>query len=131
MTRYSTSTEHPTLPFHDSPPIAANSYPDAPGFKSDGPSREAAHAVKAVASTLRARVLDAIKVASLPPTADEIADKLGASILSVRPRCSELFRRGEIAKADLRGRNDSGMSATRWKVAPPLPGGGVHTGGSR
>jgi hypothetical protein len=78
-------------------------YPDAPGFKASGPSEEAAHAIAEIAPTLRDRVPAAI--ASAPPglTADDVACRLNKSILSVRPRVSELHLRGEIRQSGARG----------------------------
>lgn len=100
---------------------AAKSYPDHAGWKADGPSRAAANAIEPVARTLRDRVLNVIRRAPVPPTADEIAAGLGENILSIRPRVSELHRQGWIIPAGDRGRNISGMTATRWRSAPPLP----------
>jgi hypothetical protein len=54
-------------------------------------------------------------------TADEIAQALSASVLSIRPRVSELNRSGEIVQTGARRKNESGLSATVWKIAPPLP----------
>jgi hypothetical protein len=99
----------------------ADIYPMSPGFKSDGTSRQAANAIAPMARNLRGRVLAHIKASAAPPTADEIADQLGQSILSVRPRVAELHRQGEITVADSKGRNESGHAAQRWKPAPPLP----------
>lgn len=102
-------------------------YPDAPGFKVPGPSQEAAEAVKEPARVLREGVLRAFGAHPYGATADEIADALGRSILSVRPRVSELYRQGEIERTGERRRNDSGMSATVWRTraAPPRNGGAV------
>ncbi len=97
-------------------------YPDAPGFKARGPSEQAAQAIKGPAKTLREEVLRTISLAPSGLTADAVADRLGRSILSVRPRVSELHRQGEIRPAPQRGRNNSGMSATVWVVSPPLSG---------
>jgi hypothetical protein len=99
-------------------PIAI--YPDAPGYKAHGPSEEAAKAIGAVAVTLRDQVREVIVSCPRGITADEIAHKLNRSILSVRPRVSELRRQGEIQQAEGRGKNQSGMSASRWIIAPPL-----------
>jgi hypothetical protein len=50
-------------------------------------------------------------------TADEIAAQLGCSILSVRPRVSELNVGGEIEQTGARRKNASGMTATVWRFA--------------
>jgi predicted ArsR family transcriptional regulator len=49
-------------------------------------------------------------------TADEIAKDLNLSILSVRPRVSELHRSGEIEQTGGRRKNESGMTATVWRI---------------
>jgi len=98
-------------------------YPDAPGFKAHGTSEQAARIVAGTAKTLRAQVLQAIAAAPDGLTADEVAERLNKSILSVRPRVSELNRNGEIRQAPNRGRNSSGMSASVWVVAPSIAGG--------
>jgi predicted transcriptional regulator len=50
-------------------------------------------------------------------TADEIADELNRSILSIRPRFSELLRQGLIRDTGVRRGNQSGCSAKVWRVA--------------
>jgi hypothetical protein len=101
-------------------------YPDAPGFKSSGTSEQAATAISGTAKTLRDQVLHTIAASPHGLTADEVANKLNKSILSVRPRVSELRRQGEIRQTGGRGKNDSGMTANRWTLAPPLPEQGGH-----
>jgi predicted ArsR family transcriptional regulator len=98
-------------------------YPDAPGFKTAGPSEDAAKAISGKANRMRAAVLEKIAQRPAGATADEIAHDLGLSILSVRPRVSELNRSGEIRQTGSRRKNESGMTATVWQIAPPLPGG--------
>lgn len=97
------------------------SYPDRPGFKTTGPSEEAADAIAPRALRIRDSVLEVITTAPSPMTADEIAGALGLSILTVRPRVSELHRMGEIRRASDRRCNSSGMTASTWRAAPPLP----------
>jgi predicted ArsR family transcriptional regulator len=98
-------------------------YPDAPGFKTAGPSQDAAKAISGKANRMRAAVLAKIAQCPAGATADEIAHDLGLSVLSVRPRVSELNRSGEIRQTGTRRKNDSGMTATVWQLAPTLPGG--------
>lgn len=94
-------------------------YPETAGFKAYGPSQEAARAVAPFAKTLRDRVLRLVQ--SLAPdealTADQIALKLERSVLSIRPRVSELSAAGKIRPVKERGRNQSGMTATKWRSA--------------
>ncbi len=94
-------------------------YPDSPGFKAHGPSEEAAAKIASTASVIRAKVL-AVFEAAHPAgrTADEVAKDLHLSVLTVRPRVSELHRDGELEKTPERGTNESGMSATVWRYVP-------------
>lgn len=98
----------------------SETYPDHPGFKASGPSEEAANAIAGVAGTLRDQVREVIAGSPAGITADDVAHKLNRSILSVRPRVSELRRLGEIRHSGSRGKNKSGMSASLWVIAPPL-----------
>lgn len=90
-------------------------YPGSPGFKTSGPSQEAAEAMKPTAATLRAHALAVLERG--PKTADEVADAMRESILSVRPRLSELRATGAIVDSGLRRLNASGKNATVWRVA--------------
>jgi hypothetical protein len=101
--------------------LSRQDYPDSPGFKVSGPSEQAAERIAPTAKTLRVEVLKVIQQTPSGLTADEIAEKLHRSVLSVRPRVSELRRLGEIRQSGERGRNASGMSASVWIPAPPLP----------
>jgi hypothetical protein len=95
-------------------------YPDSPGFKVSGPSEQAAEAIAPRAPRIRDTVLEKIAGAAAPLTADEVAGALGMSVLTVRPRVSELHRMGEIQRASDRRCNSSGMTASTWRAAPPL-----------
>jgi hypothetical protein len=101
-------------------PTAAGRYPRAPGFKTRGPSQEAARRVAGDASRLRAAVLAELYQWPNGRTADEIAAGLRRSILSVRPRVSELLADGKIMPTEDRRRNESGHSATVWKVVTTM-----------
>jgi predicted ArsR family transcriptional regulator len=96
------------------------SYPNSPGFKTDGTSREAAGKMRRPALTLRDRVLDLLSQ-GYRLTADEIADVLHESILSIRPRVSELHRKGLIQRSSVRRTNASGMQAHVWAAAARRP----------
>jgi len=93
-------------------------YPDAPGFKVSGPSEQAAEAMSGNAKKLRAAVLKQLATYPGGATADEIAKDLNLSILSVRPRVSELKRNGDIEQTGARRKNESGMTATVWRISP-------------
>jgi predicted ArsR family transcriptional regulator len=62
---------------------------------------------------LQAKVYAAL-AAGGPLTADEVAEVLGQSILNVRPRVSELAKRGLVRDSGRRGRNASGHKAAKW-----------------
>jgi hypothetical protein len=97
-------------------------YPDAPGFKAAGSSEEAAEKTAGRANVMRATVLTAFR--NCYPqgrTADEIASSLNMTVLSVRPRVSELHRSGLLANTGQRRTNSSGMSATVWRFVPQSP----------
>jgi hypothetical protein len=100
--------------------MSDSTYPDQPGYKAPGPSEDAAKATAAIAGTLRDQVREVIAMSPSGITADDVAFRLNRSILSVRPRVSELRRLGDIRQAEGRGKNQSGMSASRWVIAPPL-----------
>jgi hypothetical protein len=97
-------------------------YPEEVGFKSAGPSEEAARAIDRTARSLRVQVLKTIADSPAGLSADSVAGRLGRSILSVRPRVSELHRLGEIRPTKRRVKNASGLNATVWMRSPPLPG---------
>lgn len=90
-------------------------YPHEPGYKSEGTSREAAAAMQGKAPTLRQRVLDALLIHG-HMTPDETADYLGETILSVRPRFSELLNAGAIVDTGIRRENASGKRAAVYRA---------------
>ena len=92
-------------------------YPDAPGFKVSGPSEQAAEAIAGAAIKMREIVLAQFALHPSGATADEIAKDLNLSVLSVRPRVSELKRAGKIVQTGARRKNESGMTATVWRIA--------------
>lgn len=84
-------------------------YPHSPGYKRNGTSQESATRIAPRTKTLRDRCLSVLKFEPLSP--DEIALRLGESVLSVRPRCSELLALGKIRETDERRANASGHFA--------------------
>lgn len=93
-------------------------YPTNPGFTEPTTSRDAARKIAPRAQTLRDQVLIAYRVAwPAGLTADEAAAKMGKSILSVRPRVTELRKTGDLMVVkNLDGspstrKNDSGVEA--------------------
>jgi hypothetical protein len=102
-------------------------YPDSPGYRTVGTSELAAATIAPAATKLRALVLAEFQRAGAGLTADEIAKALNLSVLSVRPRVSELRRNGEIEQTGSRRKNESEMTATVWRIAAQLPGdAGAH-----
>ena len=87
-------------------------YPKRPGYKRDGTSKAAAKAVSPKAPTIRDQVLSLLKRQACTP--DEAAAILGVSILTVRPRFSELSRNHLIVRTGTTRHNDSGMKADVW-----------------
>ena len=96
-------------------------YPETPGYKAEGTSEQAARSMRSRAQGLRDRAL--AEIARAAGTSDEIAARLGESILSVRPRVAELAKddpaRGIVALIEptgVRRPNASGTMATVWRV---------------
>lgn len=84
-------------------------YNGAPGYKEPTTAKDAAHAIKGRAQTLRERALDYIR--QHPSTPDEVAAALGETVLAIRPRITELLNAGKIRKSGRRRYNISGMGA--------------------
>ena len=89
---------------------------DAASKTPAGPSNEAGDAIRPVAGDLRERVLVVLKRHPAGLTADEVADRIGKSVLAIRPRVAELAAAGAILDTQTRRKNASGRSATVWKV---------------
>lgn len=95
-------------------------YPEHPGAKVGGASQDAADAMAEHAPSLRERV-EFILGFEGPMTTDEMAARLNVSVLSVRPRFSELMKLGKIEQTGERRTNDSGMTANVWRIKPMQP----------
>lgn len=89
-------------------------YPYTPGWKRRDTAQQAAAAMEPKAKTLREKVLDVLRVHDC--TADEVAENVGKSILSIRPRLSELVELGKIEDTGGRRKNESGHRAIVWRV---------------
>ena len=92
-------------------------YPLQAGFKASSPDTSRESAKSTDAGTLRTAALQALKFGSL--TADEVAHKLGMSILSIRPRLSELRKLGAVKDTGIRRKNSSGKNAVVWSASSP------------
>lgn len=98
-------------------------YPESPGYKATGTSQEAARTMVNKTDNLRARVLAAIKTSVTGLTADETAERLGETVLAIRPRLSELHTLKKIVDSKVRRTNKSGRRAAVWILTPiPKPG---------
>ena len=87
-------------------------YPETAGFKEDTTSRDAALSMASLSSPLRKTVLNYIK--KFPSTPDECAEGICESVLSVRPRITELKNLGFIKASGLTRKNYSGRNAKVW-----------------
>ena len=93
------------------------SYPYSPGSQKVDTSIEAAELIKAGADTIRKRVLDIIiNKGNFGATADEVAELLGLSPFTVRPRVTELYKQDKISRKDKR-KNSSGRLAYVYVVS--------------
>jgi hypothetical protein len=91
-------------------------YPFAPGAKAGGTSELAARLNDSSAKDRRAEAYASF-VNDGPGTADEIAERLGRSVLSVRPRCAELHALKLIVPTGERRPSSTGMPSTVWRAA--------------
>jgi predicted ArsR family transcriptional regulator len=84
------------------------------GYRPRDTSYEAARSIEPSASTIRADVLIAIRKAPDGLTADECAEILNLSPLTVRPRFTELGKSGLIIATNEKRMNRSGRRAQVW-----------------
>ncbi len=92
--------------------MISNIYPLEPGHKRRRTSKAAAESMTCEAPVLREKCLALLQSEDL--TADEIAERLNRSILSIRPRISELNEMSLISDSGMRRKNASGRSAIVW-----------------
>lgn len=102
--------------------FTARRYPQRAGHKVAGTSQEAADAIEGNgrAAKLRAAVLG--YYANHTGTPDEAAAYLGESILSIRPRCSELLTQGKLYRTGERRASSEGRSQNVLALARPVDG---------
>jgi len=93
-----------------------HTYPENPGWKDATVSKDNAEANRVRFNRMQARVLR-LYYAGFIGTADEAAVRLGISLLSSRPRCTELVKMGYLQKAK-RDRSRPGRHA--WILAATL-----------
>ena len=93
----------------------ADRYPYAPGANDTGASQEAAGTVSERLGRLQGMVLAAIRAERNGGlTADETAAQLEVDKATIRPRLSELRRKGLITDSGIRRQNVSGRKAIVW-----------------
>lgn len=98
----------------------APSYPVSPGYTDNTTSKEAAKSVETGQRDAHRSILDLLS--TQPLSADEIAERLGWTVLYCRPRVTELNRLGKIEPdADDYGavtvhKNSSGKWAKVWRI---------------
>ena len=89
-------------------------YPESAGYQDVDTSIEAAESTPA--QKLRGQVLSCFaQHGELSP--DLCAELLGLSILSIRPRFTELKLKGFIERTGAKVRNSSGKNANVWRIA--------------
>lgn len=98
------------MPYTDQKPVGA-------GYKAAGTSAEAARHIKPSVKIIRARITDYMRRFARPVSADDVAEGIGMSILSVRPRFSEMRTDGLIEQSGERGINASGRTCALWVLA--------------
>lgn len=92
-------------------------YPDVAGFKDHDTSKKAAASINDRVHLLRGRCLAELRKHPHDGlTADETAAAIGETVLSVRPRFTELLQTGKIEDTGRRRKNESGRSAKIWKA---------------
>jgi len=92
-------------------------YNGTPGHRGVSTSIAAAEAVKPRAAILRNKCFAYVRRWGMTgSTADECAAYLRESVLSIRPRFTELLRANLIEDTGTRRKNDSGRNAIVWKV---------------
>ena len=89
-------------------------YPQHPGHKREGTSKDAADGIAPRAKSLRMRVFDALK--TRPNSPEGLSDILGEPVHSLRPRFSELSARNLIEDSGARGVAMGGRPCIIWRV---------------
>lgn len=96
-------------------------YPRYPGFTEPTTSRAAADSVAPSSAAARDAILASLRSHG-HATADELAERLGWSVLYARPRLSELAKLGEVVPTydgngyPITRKNSSGRSAKVWRA---------------
>jgi len=91
-------------------------YPRVAGHHASAPATSRLAALSVPAGTYRHLALSAL-LSEGPMTADEVADFVGESLLTIRPRMTELKRLGLLRDTGARRANASGRQAVVWEAA--------------
>lgn len=90
-------------------------YPEVAGFKARDTSRAAAEGVEAgPAQSNRQRIFESIR--AMPATPETLGARLDLPLHYVRPRVTELAKRGLIEDSGERGPASGGRRAIIWRV---------------
>ena len=106
-----------------------NKYPNHPGARRNAPetSREAGDSIAAIASSIRARVFNALAERKEGgATGDVVAEALDLTPVQVRARIAELHAAKRIIDSGRRGLLGSGRRGVVWvlpEYGPPPPDG--------
>jgi predicted ArsR family transcriptional regulator len=85
------------------------------GYQNRDTSLKAASYDKNGKLSLREKAYKVIKQSLLPISADQVADKLQKSFISVRPRITELVNEGRIRDSGKRGKSLWGKTCILWE----------------
>jgi hypothetical protein len=94
-------------------------YPAVPGYTEPTTSKLAARKIQPKTEALYADILTVLRLSGARGlTPDETAAMLGKSVLLIRPRFTELGPKhfNKIEKTGDRRTNESGMSASVWRI---------------
>lgn len=97
---------------------AKRHYPDRAGYKAAGTSQEAAAGIEGSGAAARLRTAVVGFYARQSGTPDECAAALGESILSIRPRCSELCQQGMLYRTGERRKSSEGRAQNVLALVP-------------
>jgi len=86
------------------------------GYQSRDTSLAAAEADTDKKVNLREQVYKLLLQSAIPLSADQIADQLGRSFISIRPRVTELSNDGRVKDSGKRGKTQWGKSCILWEA---------------
>lgn len=86
------------------------------GYQSRETSYSAAVSDKDKKLTLREQVYRALLLSKVAMSADQIADKLNRSFISIRPRVTELANDKKIRDSGHRGKTNFGKTCILWEI---------------